>query len=116
MKKLKFMLLSFAILAVVGTALAFKARFGGDTYFCTTATNGNASGDFCTYTQGPEFGNKLYCPNLVFSTTDGTGTPVGFYCTTPAQAIFGGPALDDCADAQGQNTLRCDAATSLYQD
>jgi hypothetical protein len=115
MKKLKIMLLSFALLAVVGSALAFKVRFA-DTFFCTIATNGNASGDLCTFTQGSEFGNKLYCPNPIFSTTDGTGVPVATYCTTPAQAIFGGPALDDCADANGQNTIRCDVATTLYQD
>jgi hypothetical protein len=116
MKKLKIMLLSFALLAIVGTALAFKARFA-DTYFCTAATNGNGSGDLCTFTQGPEFGNKLYCREVIYSTTDNSsGLPLAYYCTTFAQALFGGPAPDDCADALGQNPLRCADATTLYLD
>lgn len=43
MKKIKIMLLSFALLAVVGGALAFKAKFNQPICYTTTTV----SGDFC---------------------------------------------------------------------
>jgi hypothetical protein len=69
MKKLKIMLLSLALFAVVGGALAFKARFTTD--YCVTATTGsscNVSGLMCTL------------PSLGYQSTTTTGTK---YCTAP---------------------------------
>jgi hypothetical protein len=54
MKKVKIMLLSLVLLAVVGGALAFKARF--IQLYCTAPTIGGAC-------------NLKYCPTLTTSTT-----------------------------------------------
>jgi hypothetical protein len=66
MKKLKIMLLSLALFAVVGGALAFKAKFSRD--FCVTEVTGSA---ICS---------EQVCPNpLPDQTIVLTGQT--FYCT-----------------------------------
>ena len=102
MKKLKIMLLSFALLAIIGTALAFKARFSGKE-FCTSATNGQSS-NICDVIGQP--GTKLLCPNFVNKTTinpnNGQGSAV--VCTT--------------VTAQGDDPCpnQCLTTTRLYND
>ena len=94
MKKLKIMLLSFALLAVVGGALAFKAKF--ITPYCTAAVNGNG---LCTV----QVGVNKFCPIAVNSTTVATGTPT--WCYTVPQD------LDDDGDKEcsilNVATVRC---------
>jgi hypothetical protein len=46
MKKAKLMLTSIAILAVVGGALAFKAKSAYTSKFCTSTTSGTCPGAF----------------------------------------------------------------------
>ncbi|WP_207513133.1 hypothetical protein [Longitalea luteola] len=68
MKKVKIMLLSLGLLAVVGAALAFKARYSAD--YCTAASVNNA----CV---------NLACPNTAFArTTTNSGTTI--FCTVTA--------------------------------
>jgi hypothetical protein len=57
MKKIKFMLMSLALVAVVGGALAFKAKF--DQTFCTTNAIQQANGVF---TCSDATGARLTCP------------------------------------------------------
>jgi hypothetical protein len=94
MKKVKIMLLSLTILAVVGAALAFKAR--EITKFCTAVYN-----DGC----------PAKCPNLVTSKSTNESGPV--YCTTTPQQtrlVVGGPLVSTCTvggvdvDCNGQAT------------
>jgi hypothetical protein len=112
MKKLKIMLLSFAVLAVVGSALAFKARFAIQRY-CTTATNGQAS-NICDASPGLL---KL-CPNLITKTTADAGNGiVGIFCTTDAQDVDQNPNTPlSCKDQNGQNTVQCLTTTTIYED
>lgn len=84
MKKLKIMLLSLALFAVVGGALAFKAKFS--TEFCTTDWNGRA----CVLET---------CPDFIENQILKVGTPVicteiapNEDCTTPQGVV-------QCADA-----------------
>ena len=90
MKKLKFMLLSLALVAVVGGSLAFKATYIKS--YCTAPTQ---IGFTC-----PE----LACPNLVnFSTTiNGVGD---FVCTTPTVPNVGCP-----------EGLKCFTSTKIKAD
>ena len=75
------MLLSFAILAIVGGALAFNAK--NDKHFCTTITNAQASsGNFCTFN-----GAITTCPVAVFSKSV-AGTPNFCYTTDVADGNF----------------------------
>ena len=68
MNRLKVMLLSLALFAVLGGALAFKAKF--QTHYCSAPTQQNFA---CA---------ALTCPNFTVSTTRlATGD---FFCTTPA--------------------------------
>jgi hypothetical protein len=67
MKKVKLMLLSLSVLAVVAGALAFTAK--GNLKFCTAAIEG--SSPFC---------NKA-CPTYVTTLT--TVAPNTFICTAP---------------------------------
>ena len=78
MKKLKFMLLSFAMVAVVGGALAFKAKYS--TSYCTGVVP--ASG-ICL---------NAACPNLVIHKTTAGGV-APFVCTTTPVA---GACNGDC--------------------
>jgi hypothetical protein len=95
MKKIKFMLLSLALIAVVGGALGFKARFHDS--FCTAPAVDNGSGVFTCQIPGQA---TLSCPNPVSAST--TQTPAGnldIVCTTTPDAILG------CGDAA--NTVTC---------
>jgi hypothetical protein len=95
MKKIKIMLLSLALFAVVGGALAFKAKF--NTKFCTAA-----------YVQG---GSKpSTCPNLVVrSTTQGASQT--YWTTTPIVVN----QASTCIDAGG-TAIGCDLTTSLIAE
>ncbi|WP_207510452.1 hypothetical protein [Longitalea luteola] len=84
MKKARLMLLSLALFAIAGGALAFKANYGR--YYCTAPTQ-----------QGVSCSNK-FCQNLTNATTLG-GSLAPFVCTTT-------PIDGDCVP-----NLRC-AATS----
>src|SRR5687768_1277163 len=75
MKILKIMLLSYALLASVGGALAFKAKLGSEEY-CTTITNGDNSPNFCSNDEDTQ---RLTCPNLAPRFVEAGGTP---YCYT----------------------------------
>jgi hypothetical protein len=83
MKRIKMMLLSFALLAVVGGALAFKAKFSGyDKCYTTTL---NAPSPSCP-DLGAGFTNIINPGDTPFTiyTTDKIVTEVG----TPAQCQF----------------------------
>jgi hypothetical protein len=81
MKKIKFMLMSLALLAVVGGALAFKAKYTST--FCTTLATIVNNQSTCTYIDGA-IAKTLRCPNQVANkTTDATDLDAAFYCTTP---------------------------------
>lgn len=91
MKKVKIMLLSLSLVAVVGGALAFKSTYNRT--FCTAPTSVDGS-QACV---------NVTCPNKVSGSTfvDGEGD---FICTTQT----GGNIEDPCP-----NTLNCDAAASV---
>jgi hypothetical protein len=87
MKRVKIMLMSLLVLAVVGGALAFKAKFEED--YCTTlAVQTVAGGAFtCNSTNG----NRLTCPNyedLVTTTTQGN---LNIVCTTTTNGNIQNP-------------------------
>lgn len=71
MKRVKIMLLSFALLAVVGGALAFKARFS--TPLC--------------YTTEYIASQKISCPLLTGLQFDNREVPSTFYTTTPVAIV-----------------------------
>ena len=91
MKRVKIMLTSLAVLAVVGGALAFKAKYS--TTYCSAAT---VSGVACTQIAS--------CPNRVFNSTT-IGANATRVCTTT-------PLNGTCGNAQ--NPLACTTtSTSL---
>ena len=93
MKKIKFMLLSLALLAVVGGALAFKAKYIET--FCTTNARALPVGYTCKDAQNI----PLKCPTKIINRT--TKLPVNnFHCTTT-------PFLN----AQGELTCTKDGVT-----
>ena len=103
MKKVKIMLLSLALFAVVGAALAFKAKF--NVKYCTTATVQIAGVWKC-----PVSGK---CPNLLINSTT-TVDVVPIFCTTTPVVVAGQSTCftnDDPA-----LTLDCFATTSLKRD
>ncbi|THU39498.1 hypothetical protein FAM09_13420 [Niastella caeni] len=77
MKKIKIMLFSLALIAVVGGALAFKAKFVEE--YCTTTTlNGT-----CSYNGPTGAPRPLTCTDVIIensTTTDDVSKP--FYCYT----------------------------------
>jgi len=80
MKRIKFMLSSLALVAVLAGALAFKAKYKVN--YCTAAIP-----DILTCTQ-------VACPNLVTSTTVGVPAGTPFVCTTtPVAGTCGGGLL-----------------------
>lgn len=92
MKKIKLMLLSFALLAAVGGALAFNAK--GLERFCTANPNANGT-----------------CPHACPSDRTGnfrSGSP--WMCTTPTSGIVVTP----CRNASGA-TLPCNTASVEIQ-
>lgn len=90
MKKIKIMMLSLALFAIIGGALAFKAKF--DQTFCTNLAYFNASGDYyCTFKPiGVQTTTKL-CPNLAANSmyTDVSG--ILKVCTTTTNGDPGAP-------------------------
>src|SRR5438034_11778642 len=104
MKKIKFMLLSLALLAVVGGALAFKAKYSVS--FCTTKAvqiNGIST---CI----DALGVTLKCPNkVVMSTTQLNGQ----FCTTPT-FLVGGVAT--CTAADGTNHICARTSYNVLPD
>jgi hypothetical protein len=103
MKKVKFMLMSLALIAVVGGALAFKAKYTDS--FCTSFAPKNLAGQYICTTNG---GAALSCPTLITNkrlVDPGTNPPV---CTAL-------PVQGTCGDAA--NTVPCiNATTSIAPD
>src|SRR5687768_8483155 len=99
MKRIKFMMLSLALLAVVGGALAFKAKFQGleACYTTTTVTL-------------PQFSTCIDA-TLTYTTTD--INPVTIY-TTPKVDRFG--VLQCEFDANGNPLTICTTAISVKKD
>lgn len=101
MKKLKIMLMSFAILAVVGGALAFNAL--GTTPYCTTFTNSQAQQNFCTFS-----GILTTCP-IPQAGKLGSGSDPLFCYTTDADGThdckLNGGAFLDCQIVPTQATI-----------
>lgn len=91
MKKVKIMLLSLLVWAVVGGTLAFKVKFGNS--YCTTPADANT----CRF-------NARTCPNFVTNSTISEGTEA---CTTTPRP--GAASGKDCrtADAAGAANLPC---------
>jgi hypothetical protein len=68
MKKIKIMLLSLALFAIVGGALAFKAKFNKS--FCTTDAYYNpAIGYYCSFKPAGLQTVYAKCPNEIFNMT-----------------------------------------------
>ena len=79
MKKAKLMLTGIAVLAVVGAALAFKAKSTFNTSYCTSNTSGT-------------------CPNFISGKKPGTtGTRI-YYVITDGTDCTASP---NCSGAQG---------------
>jgi len=98
MKKLKFMLLSFALLAVVGGALAFKAKF--NERYCYTFTNEIHAATPALWCSDDAGLLRTTCPE--FDPEYKTDPAIGeLYCYTTDQ--FG----NECKDQAGINTLPC---------
>jgi hypothetical protein len=106
MKKMKIMLLSFALLAIVGAALAFRAK--GETAFCTADVE--PSGALCKVDGVSTNANKA-CPIRINLTTQaGTETPRFTYCyTTPVAG------RTDCLNAAGSADLLCTTPTASFK-
>lgn len=75
MKRIKFMLLSLALVAVIGGALAFNVK--NSNRFCTTLAQDPGTGYTCIIN-----GAVLKCPNLALASTTNTNQGA-FFCTTP---------------------------------
>jgi hypothetical protein len=90
MKRIKMMLLSLALFAVVGGALAFKARF--QTQYCTAPTQDNGT---C----------GVACAAFTKSTTINAQD---FFCTTT-------PFAGGCKDSHNV-VLTCNTSTQLIGD
>jgi hypothetical protein len=98
MKKVKIMLLSLALIAVVGGALAFKAKF--DTNYCTITSH-----PLWTCTDGgvqPLATKCVIDPSINYTTTN--DSQFAFYCYTTSNGV-------DACDKQ-----RCPVTSSLKPD
>jgi hypothetical protein len=83
MKRIRMMLLSLALFAVVGGALAFKAKYTRT--FCTTSATLNAGVFTCI---DPVNNKVLTCPTTVnFSTIDIAPGATPAFCTTTVNAL-----------------------------
>ena len=109
MKKLKFMLLSFALLAIVGGALAFKAKF--TTLYCTAPVNDATISKACAvdaqHLTIPKACNiqqtgRLLTNNIKF----------GVFCYTTATDGDG----DGTPDCVAQSCFNVTTPTSIYND
>jgi hypothetical protein len=113
MKKLKIMLLSFAILAIVGSALAFKVAFQ-NTIYCTTDTNNQGVGENVCTSIGGQPGEMQFCDITTTMTESNQGRGSFIKCTALPQNLDGQGPLDDCA--VGTNKVRCVTTSLLYTD
>ena len=96
MKRVKLMLLSLTLVAVVGGALAFKAKSGQR--FCTTfAQQFSPGGAYTCVDPNPAPGviATLTCPTLLQGSTTG-GSTGNYVCTTTEPAIGGCGAAPIC--------------------
>src|SRR5690348_12547436 len=104
MKKVKIMLLSLALFAVVGGALAFKAKLGNNK-FCTAPAYFDAGSTpqyYCSFNiGGNEFTTKS-CESYAVGQKIGTGTPI--VCTTTTANVT--------TDTECQ-TLSCTSLTTV---
>jgi hypothetical protein len=90
--------MSLALLAVVGGALAFKAKYTST--FCTTLATVVNNQSTCTYIES-QIAKTLRCPNrVVNATTDASDLDQAFYCTTP-RVLVGGVLTCILADGTG---------------
>ena len=88
MKKVKIMLLSLALIAVVGGALAFKSKLGST--FCTAPAYGSSSTQFyCDFDTDPN-------PNVTVLTTTACVNAIIDGVTTAGTGICTSPALGSC--------------------
>ena len=93
MKKVKLMLLSFCVLAIVAGALAFKSK--GSLKFCYAAVE--TSFPFCGTEQNPKA-----CPN--FANKVGPGTT--WLCITPTSGNVGSECTNlNCSTISVQSTV-----------
>lgn len=91
MKKVKVMLLSLLVFAVVGGALAFKAKF--DQEFCTAPAVALGGGVFVC---------PVFCPNYVQNSTIVASATGNRWCTVTS----GGKPNNPCVDEK-LNVLHC---------
>lgn len=92
MKKVKLMLLSFCVLAIVAGALAFKSK--GNLKFCYAAVE--TSSPFCGTEQSPKA-----CPNYTSRGASGST----FLCTTPTTGNIGSECSNvNCSTISVQTT------------
>jgi hypothetical protein len=90
MKKIKIMLLSLALFAVVGGALAFKAKFNKT--YCTTLSIANpAGGFFC-----PDAADKVCVQLDNYSTQVILNKPTTTYCYTEKPFGIACDAITTC--------------------
>ena len=110
MKKVKIMLLSLTLLAVVGGALAFKAKT--IVQYCTASAywdNSKTPSYYCSFQDAVNHFTTTQCnANPVFSTSQGA-SGVQKICTTTPDAQNG------CTDGFGTRSL-CPAKTTLIAD
>ena len=90
MKKIKFMLLSLALLAVVGGALAFKAKYQQD--YCTTIAKVINGASTCYDMAASP--TTLTCSSYIDFKTTASGNL--FYCTTTPDKVGGCSATLTC--------------------
>ena len=112
MKKVKIMLLSLALFAVVGGALAFKAKHTKQ--YCTTDAywNGNAQSPvyYCSFDQGGALGiTTTSCGLSPILSTTVNALGVQKFCTTPPSPDF------TCTDGAG-GAIACTIKTTLIAD
>lgn len=95
---MKIMLLSFALLAIVGGALAFKAK--SLPFYCTAAVESNGT---CLIS-----GAQKACPNHILYTTAAGSTRFTYCYTTPVAT------RNDCKNAAGTADLLCTTPTTSF--
>jgi hypothetical protein len=100
MKRLKIMLLSFVLLAIVGGALAFKAK--NTKFYCTSKAEPSG---VCIF-----LGESKYCPNPIYLTTAFGGTRFSYCYTTPLSNRL------DCKQADGVTDLLCKTWTTSFRE
>jgi hypothetical protein len=114
MKKVKIMLLSLALFAVVGAALAFKAKFKVE--YCTTNAYWNGSAQnplyYCSFQPAGQETTTTSCGLATVQSTTVGATGVQKVCTTDPD-----PSLK-CTDGNPvtPGKISCPAQTTLIID